>query len=126
MRKLRVPIPSNRSKELLDLATKMLHKHLSDAEASKLSLLDWQQLQPIIEKAAQLHDEAENFKTLSMQRIQDRNLLMEEVTEAVRNARDILTGAYKKDMKKLGNWGFNVIENVATRRVAETTEAEIV
>ena len=125
MKKLRVPIPSNRSKEMLDLAAKVLKKHLTDAEATKLGTLDWQELRPIIEKAVQLQEEAENFKTLSMQRIQDRNLLMEDVTETVRNVRDILTGTFKKDMKKLGNWGFTVVEDVARKRVADNTKAEV-
>lgn len=122
MKKLRVPIPSNRTKEMLDLAKKVLNKHLTDADATKLSTLDWQQLRPIIEKAMQLHEEAENFKILSMQRIQDRNLLMEDVAETVRSARDILTGTFKKDMKKLGNWGFTVIENASNKRVAESVK----
>lgn len=124
MKKLRVPIPANRPKELLDLATKVLNKHLSDAQATKLSTLDWQRLQPAIEKAAQLQQEADTYRTLAQQRIQDRDLAMADVTETVRNVRDILTGSFKKDMKKLGNWGFTVIEDVARKRVAEDTEVE--
>lgn len=120
MKKLRVPIPANRSKDVLELATKIMKKHFSDAEASKLSGLDWEQMQPVIEKAMQLQNEADQHRTLAMQSIQDRNLLMEEVIEVVRNSRDILTGNFKKDMKKLGNWGFTVVENIAGRRVAET------
>jgi len=99
-----------------------MNKHFSDAEASKLAGLDWQQMRPIIEQAVQLQNEADHHRTLAMQRIQDRNLLMEEVLEVVRNSRDILTGNFKKDMKKLGNWGFTVVENVASRRVAGDTK----
>jgi hypothetical protein len=122
MKKLRVPIPATCSKEVLDLATKIMNKHFSDAEASKLSGLDWQQMRPIIEQAAQFQNEADHHRTLAMQRIQDRNLLMEEVLEIVRNSRDILTGSFKKDMKKLGNWGFTVVENIAGRRVADDSK----
>lgn len=122
MKKLRVPIPATNAKEVLELATKVLNKHLSDADKTKLGIMDWQYLQPVIEKAVLLQQEAENFKTLSMQRIQDRNLLMDDITEAVRNARDILTGGHKKDMKKLGNWGYTVVESAVTKRtVVEPT-----
>lgn len=123
MRKLRVPIPVTSSKEILDLAQKVLSKHLADADNTKLNTLDWQVLQPVIERAVTLQQDAENFKTRSMQCIQDRNLLMDEITEAVRNARDILTGSFKKDMKKLGNWGYDVIEATASKRVAESKKA---
>lgn len=123
MRKLRVPIPVTSSKEMLGLAQKVMSKHLADADNTKLDALDWQVLQPVIERAITLQKEAEDFKKLSMQRIQDRNLLMDEITEAVRNARDILTGNFKKDMKKLGNWGYHVIESAANKRVAESKKA---
>ena len=115
MMKLRVPIPAKRSKPMLELAQKVLVKHEADGIETKLVTLDWLRAKSVIEKAIALQVEAETLRSESQQRIQDRNILMEEVSEVVRNARDILTGTFKKDMKKLGKWGYNVVEAKARK-----------
>jgi len=123
MKKLRVPLPVRRSTEMLDLAKKVLDKHVADGDNSVLNKLDWPSIKASIEKAQQLNQEAETLRIQSAQRKIDRDSLLDEITTTVRSSRDILAGLHIRNMKNLGDWGFDVIEATAVKtKVASTTK----
>ena len=123
MKKLRVPLPVRRSTEMLDLAKKVLDKHVADGDNSVLNKLDWQSIKTSIEKAQQLNQEAETLRMQSAQRKIDRDSLLDDITTTVRSSRDILAGIHIKNMKNLGDWGFDVVEATAAKtKVATTTK----
>lgn len=108
--KKRVKIPSKKPFLLLTLAKKVQAKHAADGEASALKILNWQVINPALDKAFDDHERAERLRREMLEAYQQRDLGLDAVTNLVRDSRDILTGAYKKEMKKLGQWGFEVLE----------------
>ena len=120
MKKLRVPLPSFESTELLLLAKSILAKHILDGNQSVLDHVDWEAFKAAMEKADLYFHQAEELRMQSAQRIIDRNMQLEEVLTGVRCIRDILTGLNIKNMKNLGNWGFEVIEATAPSAKAKT------
>ena len=121
MMKLRVKIPTNRPKDIIDLAKKVYDKHQADADSSLLKNLDWNEAGASISKAIKAHEKAEELSRETIKMYQQRDLLLEPLTEIVRNSRDILTGSYKKEMKKLGDWGFDVLDNKSSLQKQKPT-----
>ena len=121
MMKLRVKIPTNRPKDIIDLAKKVYDKHQADADSSLLKNLDWNEAGASISKAIKAHVKAEELSRETIKMYQQRDLLLEPLTEIVRNSRDILTGSYKKEMKKLGDWGFDSIKRIGYFKSERTT-----
>lgn len=108
--KKRVTIPANNVKALLELAKKVQSKHVVDGANSMLNPLDWPMITPTIDDAIASHEKAEKAKRDMLEAYQQRDLRLATITEALRDSRDILTGVYKKEMKVLGQWGFEVLE----------------
>jgi hypothetical protein len=111
--KQRVKLPA-RSKELLDLAKKVQLKHVADGPSSPLNALDWQVAGPLIEKVVAAHERAEELRREMRRVFQERNLNLRAVRDVVRGCRDVLTGRYIREMKALGQWGFDVMDVRAT------------
>ncbi len=106
--KKRVVIPVNNSKALVDLARKVNEKHLADGDSSLLKSLNWAEATAIITQAEQAQAKAEACKREMLEAYQQRELSMKILLEILRDSRDILTGANSKQMKVLGQWGFDV------------------
>jgi len=109
--KKRVRIPKQDPKELLNLATKMRAKHLADGDASPLKVLNWTELNPLIDEAIALEDRALQLKREKLMTFQQRSRQLLALTNAVRSSRDILSGVHSEGMKALGLWGFDVLDN---------------
>ena len=110
MQKLRVTIPK-RKRELIKLAQNVLNKHQRDAENSKLSVLNWDIIAEKIQQVIVMHEEAEELSRKVKLVNEQRDLLLGDVKNHMRNSRDVLTGIFKKEMKHLGEWGYTVIES---------------
>lgn len=110
MQKLRVTIPK-RKRELITLAQNVLDKHQSDAENSKLSALNWEDVASKVQQVTVLHDEAATLSRRVKQINAQRDLLLADLKNHMRDSRDVLTGIFKKEMKYLGKWGYTVIES---------------
>ncbi len=109
--KKRVKIPQRNAKALLDLAKKVRDKHLADGEASPLKVLNWAEIGPVIEDALTTDEKAEQLKREKLRVFQQRSNRLQEVINIVRSSRDILTGVHSDEMKMLGLWGFDVLDN---------------
>ena len=116
--KKRVKIPMQNAKALLDLAKKVREKHVADGEASPLKVMNWAELNPLLDEAMETEERALRLKREKLSIYQQRSRRLESVLSMVRNSRDILTGVHSTQMKTLGDWGFDVLDN----RVAVTDE----
>lgn len=108
--KKRVKIPHNNPIELLDLAKKVQAKHLADGEESLLRDLNWAEITPILEAALLEHERSKQLKREMLEAYQQRDIQLKTIIDALRDSRDILTGVYKKKMKVLGQWGYEVLD----------------
>jgi hypothetical protein len=118
-RKMRVNIPANKS-DLLDLATKVNNKHIADATASPLLLLQditWATEGAKLALARAKHDEAETLKLAMEQAYRERDFIMQNTETVVRNSRDLLTSIHRSNMKRLGEWGFSIDDSPRAKKV---------
>ncbi len=108
--KKRVSIPVSNPTALLELAKKVQSKHLADGSASLLNGLKWTEISPALESAVADHEKATQMKRDMLEAFQKRNLKLEAIIGALRDSRDVLSGVFKKEMKVLGQWGYDVLE----------------
>jgi len=120
--KKRVKIPQQNPKELLELAQKLRAKHVADGDASPLKVLNWTELNPLIDSAIEVEDRALRLKREKLAIYQQRSRQLIALTNVMRNSRDILTGVHPAEMKALGLWGFDVLDNRVT--ISEPGEAK--
>ena len=124
--KMRVEIPKN-PEELLKLATSINKKHVADGAASPLKLMadyKWENEAPKLVQAQAKHDEAESLKKKMDTAYRERDLLMSNTTNIVRSSRDLLMGINHDNVKRLGEWGFNVDAASASKAKAKAAEAK--
>jgi hypothetical protein len=121
--KKRVKIPMQDAKALLDLAKKVREKHLADGEASPLKVLNWGELNPMIDGALETEEKAVRLKREKLNTYQQRSRRLQAVLGMVRSSRDILTGVHSDEMKALGLWGFDVLDGKATLPVDQPVQA---
>lgn len=76
---------------------------------------NWTEEGPKIELGLQKHKEAEDLKDQMEKAYKERDLLVEGILKAVRASRDVLTGVNHDNMKRLSEWGFNVIESTKSK-----------
>ena len=112
--KKRVKIPHQDPKALLELATQMRNKHVADGDASPLKVLNWTDVNTLIDSAIEIEDRALQLKREKLLTYQQRSRQLIALTNVVRSSRDILTGVHAVEMKTLGLWGFDVLENRVT------------
>ncbi len=122
--KKRVKIPMGDPAALLDLAKKVREKHLADGDASPLKVLNWAELSPVIDEALALEERALQLKREKLSVYQQRSRRLGLMASIVRNSRDILTGVHAVEMKTLGLWGFDVLDNRVTPPEPEEAKTE--
>ena len=108
--KKRVKIPRHNPKEVFELARRVRKKHLEDGDSSLLKVLDWDKLGPLIDEAVAQQREAEELKRRMLEVYQKRSLKLPVILDLLRDSRDVLSGVYKKEMKVLGQWGYDVVD----------------
>ncbi len=105
--KMRVPISRN-PEEVLNLAAKIYQKHLAEGANSPLKAMednDWDVDGPNVAKALSLHAEAEKLKGLMEKAYKERDLYIGNIDATVKASRDVLTGVYRKNMKRMADRG---------------------
>lgn len=112
--KKRVKIPLQDVKAMLDLVTKVRDKHLADGDASPLKVMNWAEISPAIDEALQVEERALQLKREKLSLYQQRARALQTAVSIARNSRDILTGVHSDQMKMLGLWGFDVLDNRTT------------
>ena len=121
--KKRVKIPKQSASALLELAKKMREKHLADGDASPLKVLNWDKVSPVIDEAIELEEKALRWKREKLSIFQQRAHRLQTVLSIVRSGRDVLVGVHIDEMKALGLWGFDVLDNRANVQKEEGTSS---
>ncbi len=123
--KKRVKIPASNPVQLLDLAKKVQSKHVADGDASLLKVLKWSEITPTLETALANHEKASQLKREMLEAYQQRDLKVQEIISALRDSRDILSGVYKKEMKVLGQWGYEVLDVRSTVSTSKPNDVSV-
>ncbi len=116
---VRVDIPKN-VEELLTLGEKIYQKHVADGNSSPLTTLqdyDWSVIGPNLVAALAKHDEAEGYEKKMKEAYETRNKLMGDIAGIVKATRDLLKGVNSKSPQKLGEWGYDVFDTPAPKKV---------
>jgi len=118
MAKARVNIPINPG-ELIDLCVKVAATHKEQGEDSPLAILDWAEVNPIITEADELDDKITGMNRELEKLTQRRKTLIEKpggLGDFVRQSRDVLSGVYRNEMKKLGDFEFEVNDSPKAKK----------
>lgn len=105
--KVRIVIPKN-PKEMLELAAKIYAKNEAVGAQSPLTSLDWADLGPKIQDALVFHNEAEELKKQMEKLYEQRNKILLPVDDLVKQSRDLLKAIYRKEPRKISDYGFEV------------------
>ena len=110
--------------QLLKLGGDIYAKHQLDGPASPLKSLadtNWDITGPKIALGLQNHAKAEDFKRQMELAYQERDKILVELEEIVRNSAALLKGIYRNSPKKLGEWGFDISESSSSKKTATTS-----
>jgi hypothetical protein len=110
-KQVRVEIPRDPSEDI-GLLGKIKKQHDKLGDASPLKGMEWEkEIAPALARATE-HDElAEKFRKDSEREMGERNKDMPTVMDAIRGARDVLKGLYRKNPKMLVDFGFDVSDS---------------
>lgn len=127
--KMKVEIPTN-PYEIITLADAIYQKHLADGATSPLSIIqdyDWNVVGANVAPALQFHKNAEQLWKDSERYYKDRDLLLVDITQIIKDSRDLLTGVYPTNLKKLGDWGYKVDDSpkVGAKGITKKMRVEI-
>ena len=106
----RVNIPTNPG-QLIDLCVAVKDEHNKQAATSPLSILKWDDISPVVVEADGLDDQIGKLSRELEKLTERRRTLIEKpdgLADFARQSRDILSGVYRNEMKKLGDFGFEV------------------
>ncbi len=121
----RVNIPTNPS-QLTDLCVAVQEEHTRQAAASPLSILKWDDVSPVITEAEELDNKISSLSRELEKLTQRHRLRIEKpdgLADFARKSRDILSGVYRNEMKKLGDFGFDVNDTPKARKTNGTKPA---
>jgi hypothetical protein len=105
--------------QIIKLGGNIYSKHQADGPASPLNALvdnNWDVTGPKIAGCLENHQKAEKLRKEMELAYQERDKVLGELEEIVRNSAALLKGIYRNSPKKLGEWGFEVSETAATKK----------
>lgn len=119
--KIRVDIPTDVDL-LLDLGDNILKKHQNDGVASVLNIINMAEYESLLADAKQKHKDGGDFGRLKENAFEQRNFALgllyfqntfteNTVLYFVLAVRDLLKGAFRDELRQIGKWGFEVVEN---------------
>jgi len=123
--KIRVEIPTD-VQLLLDFGDDILDKHQKDGASSILSIINMAEYASLLTQSKQKHKEGNDFERLKEDAFEQRNLTLglllnqntyteNSVLFHVLCIRDFLKGVFRNELRQLGKWGFDVMENAKGR-----------
>jgi hypothetical protein len=123
MAKPRIPIPTNPG-EIIDLASSIEEQHTALGKASPLAMLEWDIVSPQIKDASAVQKQIDKISKELEKLTQRRNNLLDPIGEFVRSSRDILSGVYRSEMKKLGDFGYVVDDSPKAKKTKPAAPAK--
>lgn len=131
MSKARILIPTN-VQEVLELAEIINAKHAADGATSPLNTLQDLKLTDIGPRLAacqQQHLKAEELRRQMELAYRERDVMLKPIAETIKASRDLLTGVYRTQPKRLGDWGFKVSDSpskaISRLKTSSKTEAAV-
>ncbi|MEK7684686.1 MAG: hypothetical protein AAB466_04620 [Verrucomicrobiota bacterium] len=115
MAKPRITIPTTAG-DLIDLASSIEEQHTELGKDSPLALLDWKTASPQIKEASDVQDKINKLSKELEKLIERRNNLIDPLSGFVRSSRDILSGVFRSEMKKLSDFGFEVDDSPKAKK----------
>ena len=94
-------------------------EHKDQGKDSPLSILNWDEINPVITEADGLDDKIGSMGRELEKLTQRRKTLIEKpdgLGDFARQSRDILSGVYRNEMKKLGDFGFEVNDSPKVKK----------
>ncbi|WP_320052591.1 hypothetical protein [uncultured Acetobacteroides sp.] len=107
---MKIVIPTNLDKRA-KLAKDIMGRATQDGEKSPIKTIISDPLKAKIETVEVKAKQANEYRRQVEVLIEERNNLMKEVDQFIRSSRDILTGIFPNEPKKLTEYGFEVDEN---------------
>lgn len=117
---IRVNIPRNTG-ELLKLADLVFTKHTADGAGSPLNSMEdykWSDTAGKLSQAKTLQTQVEALRKQAEQIQAKIDALAVDVKGSVTASRDVLLGSFKKNPKKLGDWGYVVDDSPKAKKTA--------
>lgn len=106
--RVRVDLPSNPDDKIM-LAKAIVGKHAELGAASPLGQLQWDRITPALAEADMYNLNSRRSQAQGEASTQARDAALEIVTTfLLRGGRDLLSGVYPDEMRKLGEFGFTV------------------
>lgn len=105
---------------------KVADAHKDQGKDSPLTILDWAEISPIITEAEDLDSKIGKLNRELEKLTERRRTLVEKpegLADFARKSRDILSGVYRNEMKKLGDFGFDVNDTPKARKTNGTKPA---
>lgn len=103
----KVVIPRS-SEKICELAEAILAKDSVLADASPLKVLNWTEDAAKVESVRSKGREAAELNRRAEEINEERQRELEALMPKIRRSRDLLKGYYGKDLRKLGEFGFEV------------------
>jgi hypothetical protein len=116
----RVNIPSNPTEQIV-LLGKVSAKHTALGASSPLGSLPWAQISPALAAAKTHDDAASDLSKQAEKEYRDRDVTMPKVTQALRDARDLLLVANRENPKALGDFGYVVDDSPQAKAKPKST-----
>ena len=120
----RVSMPKN-IPEFFALLKAVQAKHLAEGGNSPLKSAedyDWNELAAIIARCEEQHKLAEEYKRKMEESYRQRDLDMPGLLDALNGAKLLLKGVYRKNPKKMGEWGFQVDDTKQAKKPSDQPE----
>ena len=103
----RIEIPTDPT-EIITLAKAIHETHVALAGDSPLGGIQWEQIAPNLTQARTFDQDTDRLPKESQQSREKRDNFVPEISDLVRSARDILSGTYRRELRKLEDFGFSV------------------
>ena len=123
MPKPRITIPTNAG-DLIELAAAIQEQHTTLGKSSPLALLDWDEAAPQINGASEVQKQINKLNKDLEKLVERRNNLIGPLGDFVRSSRDVLSGVYRSEMRKLGDFGFEVDGTSKAKKAKAETAAK--
>ena len=116
---IRVKIPTNPTDQIKLLGA-VQAKHGAAGAGSPLSSLKWKEIDAALADADTHDKQASQFQKDMEREYRDRDVSMPAVTQALRDARDLLLVANRTNPKALGDFGFIVDDSPQAKAKAKS------
>ena len=118
----RITIPTDPT-EIITLAKAIHDKHIALGENTPLGGIKWDDFAPRITQAKGFDDDADRLRKESEQSREKRDNLLPGLSDLVRSARDILSGTYRSELRRLEDFGYRVDDT--PKRTVNATPAPV-